>query len=112
MKNISYLAATSQASSVSGMTTSPSPNPMGSATLPSINFDDYPQGPLVKVILYHPSLFKIEQDFPNVIYIQDIPRIVCAAIKTLSRMYLTVPALPYYSPFYSPYWYLLLLRIL
>jgi len=73
MKNISYSAAASQASSVSGTTTSPSPNPTGSATLPSIDFDDYPQGLLVKVILYHPSLFKIEQDFPNVIYIQDIP---------------------------------------
>ena len=74
MKNISYSAVASQASSASGTTTSPSPSSTGSATLPSIDFDDYPQGPLVKVILYHPSLFKIEQDFPNVIYIQDIPR--------------------------------------
>ena len=44
--------------------------------LPLTDLDDYPEGPLVKVVLYHPSLFKIEMDFPNVIYIQEIPCIV------------------------------------
>jgi len=73
MKNISYLAAASHASSVSGTTTSSLFVPTGLASLPLIDLDDYPQGLLLKVILYHPSLFKIEQDFPNVIHIQDIP---------------------------------------
>jgi len=35
--------------------------------------NDYPHGPVVKVILYHPSLLKIEVDFPNVISVQEIP---------------------------------------
>jgi len=42
----------------------------------SSSFDDvndYPHGPIVKVILYHPSLFKIQADFPDVISVQDIP---------------------------------------
>jgi len=40
-----------------------------------------PLGPLVKVVLYHPSLFKIEQDAPIVIYIQDIPHNHVFAVK-------------------------------
>jgi len=82
MKNISYLAAASQSSGILGMTTSPSSTPMGFASLSSIDVDDNPQGPLVKVILYHPSLFKIEQDFPNVIYVQDIPCNCFLAVKS------------------------------
>jgi len=65
MKNISSSAATSPVGSVSGLA---SPQ-----LLPSLNSNNYPQGPLIKVVLYHPSLFKVESDFPNVIYIQDIP---------------------------------------
>ncbi len=38
-----------------------------------IDPDNYLQGPLVKILLYHPSLFKIEDNFPNVIYVQDVP---------------------------------------
>ncbi len=65
MKNISPLAVTSPAGSVSGVTSL--------QPLPPFDSDDYPQGPLIKVVLYHPSLFMIESDFPNVIDIQDIP---------------------------------------
>jgi len=56
-----------------GATTSLS---MASANLPLIDLNSYPQsslvsnvsdGPVVQFVLYHPSLFKIEHDFPDII---------------------------------------------
>jgi len=72
MKHSSSIAA-SLASSASGTTTSPSLTPAGLASCPSIDFDDYPHGPIVKVMLYHPSLLKVEADFPNIMCVQEIP---------------------------------------
>jgi len=43
-----------------------------SSLLP-VDANDFPDGPVVRFVLYHPSLFKVEHDFPNVICIQDIP---------------------------------------
>ena len=44
-----------------------------SAPLP-VDEVDFPDGPIVRFVLYHPSLFKVEHDFPNVICVQDVPR--------------------------------------
>jgi len=63
MKTESTPSSASRVSSTARVSTHPSP---------LIDTDDYPQGLLVKILLYHPSLFKIEHDFPNVIYIQDV----------------------------------------
>jgi len=68
----SSLTAASLASNISG-NTSPSLTPAGLAISSSIDVNDYLHGPVVKVILYHPSLLKIEADFPNVISVQEIP---------------------------------------
>ena len=72
MKHSSSTAA-SLASSVSGTTTPPSSTSVGLANCPSIDFDDYPHGPIVKVMLYHPSLLKVEADFPNIMCVQEVP---------------------------------------
>jgi len=70
----SSLAAGSLATSISGtIASSSSSTPAGLALSSLIDVDDYPHGPVVKVILYHPSLLKIEADFPNVIPVQEIP---------------------------------------
>jgi len=61
MKNSSSVAV-SPASSVSSTS-------LTSASLVG-NISD---GPVVQFVLYHPSLFKIEHDFPDVTYIQDVP---------------------------------------
>jgi len=66
-------ATGSFASSISSTIASSSLTPAGLALSSSIDVDDYPHGPVVKVILYHPSLLKIEADFPNVISVQEIP---------------------------------------
>ena len=66
-------ATGSFASSISSTIASSSLTPAGLALSSSIDVDDYPHGPVVKVILYHPSLLKIEADFPNVIPVQEIP---------------------------------------
>jgi len=54
-------------------TTPPSLAPAGLASCGSIDFDDYPHGPIVRVMLYHPSLLKVEADFPNIMCVQEIP---------------------------------------
>ncbi len=64
-------AAASPVSSISS--TIASPSSLSPAISSSIDLDDYPHGPIIKVILYHPSLLKIEADFPNVISVQEIP---------------------------------------
>jgi len=43
------------------------------STLLPVDESDFPDGPLVRFVLYHPSLFKVEHDFPNVICVQDVP---------------------------------------
>jgi len=72
MKHSSSTAA-SLASSVSGTTTPPSSTSAELASCPSIDFDDYPHGPIIKVVLYHPSLLKVEADFPNIMCVQEVP---------------------------------------
>jgi len=65
MKTSSSVAV-SPASSVSSTIVS---SPLTSASLVG-NVSD---GPVVQFVLYHPSLFKIEHDFPDVMCIQDVP---------------------------------------
>ncbi len=69
----SSLTTASLASNVSGTTTPPSLTSAGLASCPSIDFDDYPHGPIVRVMLNHPSLLKVEADCPNIMCVQEIP---------------------------------------
>jgi len=43
------------------------------STLLPVDEVNFPDGPVVWFVLYHPLLFKVEHDFPNVICIQDVP---------------------------------------
>ncbi len=43
------------------------------STLLPVDEVDFLDGPVVWFVLYHPSLFKVEHDFPNIICIQDVP---------------------------------------
>jgi len=63
-----------------GMTTSLS---TVSVNLPLIDLNNYPptslvgnvsDRPVVQFVLYHPSLFKVKHDFPDIICVQDIPQ--------------------------------------
>ena len=88
MKTSSSVAV-SPASSISGTIASSSVTPARLALSSSIDVNDYPHGPVVKVphspvikvphspvvkvILYHPSLLKVKVDFLNVISAQEIP---------------------------------------
>jgi len=65
MKTSSSVAVNS-ASSISGTI---APSSLTSASLAG----NVSNGPVVQFVLYHPSLLKIEADFPNVISVQEIP---------------------------------------
>jgi len=52
---------------------SPGGGNQASTLLPVDEFD-LPDGPVIRFVLYHLSLFKVEHDFPNVICVQDVPR--------------------------------------
>jgi len=56
--------------------TTPITSPRGgnqASTLLPVNQFNFPDGPVVRFVLYHLLLFKVEHDFPNVICIQDVP---------------------------------------
>ncbi len=72
MKTSSSVAVSSM-SSISSTIASSSLTPAELALSSLIDVNDYPHSPVVKVILYHPSLFKIQADFPDVFSVQEIP---------------------------------------
>jgi len=98
MKNSSSAAA-SPASSISGTIVSSS---LTSASLVG-NVSD---GPVVQFVLYHLSLFKIKHDFPDVIYIQDVP---CNQFFSTAPVPTGIGGSIYSVPDFAPGWRELLL---
>jgi len=65
--------ATPITSFLSSIGSSPGTANLTSSLLP-VNDNYIPDGPVVRFFLYHPSLFKVKHDFPNVICVQDVPQ--------------------------------------
>ena len=69
----------------------------GSTFLP-VDEDDFPDGPIVRFVLYHPSLFKVEHDFPNVICVQDVPRTWFFPANTVTNLGTSIHPVPDFVP--------------
>ena len=69
----------------------------GSTFLP-VDEDDFPDGPIVRFVLYHPSLFKVEHDFPNVICVQDVPHNRFFPANTITNLGTSIHPVPDFVP--------------